>query len=96
MGNDNLEYLRVHLQADFLKILGDRELKAEEKVESLLDSVDYLLSNQVVGVSFRNTHAGIEVSERNNGDLEIRTDANGDLESIEFIGDGTVADFHFL
>lgn len=92
---DNTEYLSNHLSADFLQILTDKKMKQGEKIEALIDAVDYLLENRLAGVSFRRTNVGIERIERNDGDLEIFTDAHGNIEHIDFLEDERVADLHF-
>lgn len=90
-----MDELNQWLTDEFGEVLGDKSLKTTKaKIEALIEVVERLHSC-VAGLDFRNTHAGIERDERNDGDLTLHIDANGNVEAIEVAEGDRVADLRF-
>lgn len=90
-----MDELNQWLADEFGEVLGDKSLKTTKaKTEALIEVVNRLHSS-VAGLDFRNTHAGIEREQRNDGDLTVHVDAHGDIAAIEIIEGDRIADLRF-
>lgn len=90
-----MDELNQWLTDEFGEVLADKSLKTvKAKTQALIEVVGRLHAS-VAGLDFRNTHAGIHREKRNDGDLTLHTDANGNLEALEIIEGDHVADLRF-
>lgn len=90
-----MDELTQWLTSEFGEVLSDKSLKTTKaKTEALIEVVNRLHAS-CAGLDFRKTHAGIHREKRNDGDLTLHTDANGNLEAIEIIEGEHIADLRF-
>ncbi len=63
----------------------------DEKVERLLALVSDALDD-ASGIWFRNSRLAVDHEWRNGADLRVNMEASGDIESIDFDGEGVVGE----
>ncbi len=83
-----------YLADGFREVLADGDMTDASRIEKLERRVERLLAlvsdalDDASGIRFRNTHPEVCADARNGLDLLVRTDMDGDIESIDFTGVG--------